>query len=212
MKVTIEKVVDDPVVVEEFLEMYRSAFAPLDTVAAGRQALTDDEFRADMGDESVLKFVGRARDGRPVAMCLLATDLTKLPWLSPAFWQQRYPEQYARNAIFYVGAILVSPEAQGGLWFHRLLTETIGHAASHRGVGALDVCRYNVEHLDLPGIVAKVSDSMAEVECEQVDTQTYHAYVYSGLKPKAARRRAAAEIDLREPSTERAAAMEGSDR
>jgi hypothetical protein len=210
MKVTIEKVLDDPVVVEEFLELYRSAFDPLDTVAAGRQALTDDEFRADMGDESVLKFVGRDRDGRPVALCLLATDVSKLPWLSPAFWQQRYPEQFARNAIFYVGAILVSPRVRGGLWFHRLLTETIGHAASHRGVGALDVCRYNAEHLDLPGIVAKVSASMADVECEQVDVQTYHAYVYSGLKPKAARRRLA-EIDLREPAVERADAMEGSE-
>lgn len=183
MRVTIERVVDDPAVVEEFLELYRSAFSPLDTLAAGRQALTDDEFRAELVEESVLKFVGRDSHDRPVAMAIMATDLSTLPWISPAFWQERYPEQFARNAIFYVGALLVAPEAQGSMWFHRLLRETIIYAAERRGVGAIDVCRYNAQTVDIPRAVAKVSRSLTEVAIEEVDVQTYWAFVYDGLKP-----------------------------
>ncbi|MFP3905724.1 MAG: hypothetical protein ACLFWR_01725 [Acidimicrobiales bacterium] len=198
MSVTIETTVDDPVVVEQFLDLYRSAFAPLDSLAAARQSLTDDEFRDEMREESVLKFVGWDRQGTPVAMCMLATDLSKLPWISPAFWQQRYPEQFARNAIFYVGAVLVSPSVKGSLWFRRLLLATVRHAASHHGVGALDVCRYNAEEINLPRIVAEVSAAVAEVEFEHVDTQSYYAYVYDGLKTKT-KTSAPAEIDLRDP-------------
>ncbi len=209
MRVTIERVIDDPVVVEEFLELYRSAFSPLDTLAAGRQALTDDEFRAELVEESVLKFVGRNDDDRPVAMAIMATDLATLPWISPAFWQARYPEQFARNAIFYVGALLVAPEAQGSMWFHRLLRETIIYAAERRGVGAIDVCRYNAQSVDIPRAVAKVSRSLTDVAIEEVDTQTYWAFVYDGLKPGRGSTLVAAdaigeppdEIDLRDPSS-----------
>jgi hypothetical protein len=208
MRVSIERVVDDPQVVDEFLNLYRTAFAPLESIAAARQSLTDDEFRAELSEESVLKFVGRDRSDRIVAMCLLANDLSKLPWLSPVFWHQRYPEQYARNAIYYVGAILVSPSVKGGMWFPRLLIETIRYVAARRGVGALDVCRHNAEDVNLPRIVAEVSASLAEVEVEHVDTQSYWAYVYSGLKSKGTcstpdREDAGAdtEIDLRPAAT-----------
>lgn len=207
MRVTIERVVDDPNVVGEFLDLYRTAFAPLESIAAARQSLTDDEFREELAEESVLKFVGRDRDDRIVAMCLLANDLSQLPWLSPAFWHQRYPDQFERNAIYYVGAILVSPSVKGGMWFPRLLIETIRYVAARRGVGALDVCRHNAEDVNLPRIVAEVSASLAEVEVEHVDTQSYWAYVYSGLKSKGAPATperpvpaAADEIDLRPPA------------
>ena len=91
MRVTIETVIDESTT-EQFLQLYRAAFDPLEGLAAGRQALTDDEFREEMRLETVLKFIGWDRRERPVAMVVIATDLETVPWVSPGFWRERYPE------------------------------------------------------------------------------------------------------------------------
>ncbi len=51
-------------VVDDFLEIYREAFAPLEVRSPARQSLTDDEFRHEMADPSVLKFVAIDGDAR----------------------------------------------------------------------------------------------------------------------------------------------------
>lgn len=196
MRVTIETVIDETTT-EQFLELYRAAFDPLETLAAGRQALTDDEFRHEMCDETVLKFVGWDRRERPVAMAVISTDLDSVPWISPAFWRERYPEHAARGAIFYFGALLVSPTVRGGPWAHRMLTETVKFTGRNRAVAAFDCCQHNVESVELPRLIAEVSHRLAITETQQVDAQVYFAYVLHGLKDAPAGLEAPVEIDLR---------------
>jgi hypothetical protein len=192
VRVTIENVVDDDTT-ERFLALYRAAFDPLEGVAAARQSLTDDEFRAEMRHESVLKFIGWDRRERPVAMVVINTDLDTVPWVSPEFWRRRYPEQAARGAIFYFGALLVSPDVRGGPWAHRMLAETVRYTARHHAVAAFDCCQHNVDEVQLPRMIAEVANALSFVETERVDTQAYYAYVTHGLRD---------EIDLRDESVE----------
>ncbi len=197
MRVTIETVIDESTT-EQFLELYRAAFDPLEGLAAGRQALTDDEFREEMRLETVLKFIGWDRRGRPVAMVVIATDLDVVPWVSPRFWRERYPEQAARNAIYYFGALLVSPTVRGGPWAHRMLSETVKFTARNHAVAAFDCCAFNVDTVQLPKMIAAVAESLSFVDTEKVDEQVYYAYVTHGLRePEVA---GIAEIDLREPA------------
>ena len=196
MRVTIETVIDEATT-EQFLALYRAAFDPLETVAAGRQSLTDDEFREEMRDESVLKFVGWDRRERPVAMAVIATDLDSVPWISPAFWKERYPEHASRGAIFYFGALLVSPTVRGGPWAHRMLTETVRFTGRNRAVAAFDCCQHNVDTVELPRLIAEVSHKLAYTDTHQVDAQVYYAYVLHGLRDEAAPG-PPAEIDLRD--------------
>jgi hypothetical protein len=192
VRVTIETVVDDETT-EKFLVLYRAAFDPLDGLAAARQSLTDDEFRAEMLLPTVLKFIGWDRRERPVAMVVINTDLDTVPWISPSFWRQRYPEQAARSAIYYFGALLVSPDVRGGPWAHRMLSETVRHTARNHAVAAFDCCQHNVDEVQLPRMIAEVARSLSYVDTEQVDAQAYFAYVTHGLRD---------EIDLRDRPAE----------
>ncbi|MBK5224433.1 MAG: hypothetical protein JJE52_16480 [Acidimicrobiia bacterium] len=181
MRVTIETVIDAPTT-DQFLELYRAAFDPLDGLAAGRQALSDEEFREEMELESVLKFIGWDRRERPAAMVVIATDLDVVPWISPEFWRRRFPEHAERNAIFYFGALLVSPTVRGGPWAHRMLSETVKYTARNRAVAAFDCCRHNVESVELPRMVADVAHALSYADTELVDTQSYYAYNLHGLR------------------------------
>lgn len=184
MRVSIETVIDTATT-EQFLALYRAAFDPLVPLAAGRQSLTDDEFRSEMAEESALKFVGWNRHDEPVAMAVMNTDLSTLPWVSQEFWVQRYPEHAARNAIHYYGVILVSPHVKGGLWAYRLLLATVTYTATHQAIAAFDCCRHNVESVKLPQMVADVGHKLANLEVEEVDTQHYYAYIFDGLRDQA---------------------------
>ena len=192
MRVTIETIVDDDTA-ERFLELYRHSFAPLEGLAAARQSLTDDEFLSEMRDETVLKFIGWDRRERPAAMVVINTDLDTVPWVSPEFWRRRYPEQAARGAVFYFGALLVSPDVRGGPWAHRMLAETVRYTARHHAVAAFDCCQHNVDEVQLPRMIAEVANALSFVETERVDTQAYYAYVTHGLRD---------EIDLRDESVQ----------
>jgi len=189
MRITIERRIDDSTT-ERFLALYREAFAPLETVAAARQSLTDDEFREEMSDPSVLKFVGWNRRGESVALMMVATDLDVVPWISAPFYRAQFPEQAARGAIYYFGALLVAPGVRGGPWAHRLLGEGVRFVAGNVGIAAFDCCRYNVEEIDVPRMVAEIGERLCYFDRHEVDVQRYYAYVSHGLKE--------VEIDLRD--------------
>jgi hypothetical protein len=122
-------------------------------------------------------------------MVVINTDLDTVPWASPAFWRRRYPEQAARGAIFYFGALLVSSEVRGGPWAHRMLSETVRYTARNHAVAAFDCCQHNVDEVQLPRMIAEVARSLSFVDTEQVDAQVYYAYVTHGLRE---------DIDLRD--------------
>lgn len=181
MRVTTETVIDDSTT-ERFLELYRAAFDPLVPLAAARQSLTDDEFREEMVDPSVLKYVGWDGSGVPVALVMIATDLGHVPWISPEFWARRYPDHYRRGAIHYYGALLVSPTVRGGPWAARMLAEATRYTAALPGIAAFDCCRYNVDEVHLPELIASIAERICHLETVEVDVQRYYAFISHGLR------------------------------
>lgn len=182
--VTRETVLD-PDTIEAFLGIYRASFAPLDTVAAARQSFTDDEFRHEMSDPDVIKILGRDRRGDAVALGSVSTNLDTVPWISAPFWRHQFPEQASRNAILYVGAILVRPESQGSVWSVRILREITNLIAENDGIAAFDCCAYNNTEVRLPELISKVSNTITPVDTIHVDTQNYYAFVTNGWRDPA---------------------------
>ena len=180
MRVTMETAIDAETT-DRFLELYRAAFAPLEPLAAGRQSLTDDEFREEMSEESVLKFVGWNRRDEPVAMAVVATDLSVVPWISPQFWAERYPDHAKRGAIWYFGALLVSPTVKGGPWMRRLTIAAMTECARERVVAAFDCCRHNDTEVKLPQMLADIGHSFVNLRTELVDVQAYYGYEFDGF-------------------------------
>lgn len=167
-------------VVDDFLQIYRDAFAPLEVRSPARQALSDDEFRHEMVDPSVLKFVAIDADGEIVGLSLVATDLATVPWISVPFYEARYPEHVAEGRLFYFGALLVRPERQGGPWATFLLDHLFGFLADRRAIGAFDCCGFNVDVVGLPDLIERSGHRVTRFQLEHLDRQDYFAAVVEG--------------------------------
>lgn len=171
-----------PELVEEFLAVYRAAFSPLETLAPARQSFDDDEFREEMVDERVIKFVAYDTDGHACAMAFMATDLHAVPWISVPYFAKKFPDHYARGAIFYVGALLVRTEKQGGPWAKAVVDDMVRFVAENRGVATFDCCGFNVDVVKLPDTLARATHALAYAETDELDQQRYYAYTMAGLR------------------------------
>jgi hypothetical protein len=168
----------DPLLAFRFLTLYRGAFAPLEARAPARQALTDDEFLAQMEDRSVVKFVAWNMDEQPVALAFMATDLATVPWISPPYFRARYPEHFARGAIYYFGALLVSPEHQRGPWASMVLRAAAQFVADARAVAVFDCCDYNVGR-GLLAMITRAAGTSGRPRTEELEAQRYFAFDYA---------------------------------
>lgn len=171
--------VPDPLV-EDFLAVYRAAFAPLATRAAARQSLTDDEFREEMRDPRVTKLVAFDERDEAGSMAIVATDLSVVPWISVPYYAQRFPEQYARGAVYYVNAAVVRPDRQGGPWAKVVLDDLYRFVAENRAVMAFDSCGFNVDVIKLVESTARAAHRIAHVDITELDRQHYYAFDMAG--------------------------------
>jgi hypothetical protein len=135
----------------------------------------------EMRDERVLKFVCTDRDEHTVALGFMAADLSVVPWISPPYYEERFPDHFARGAIYYFGSMLVRPDRQGGSWATMLLTEMSKRVMADSAIAAFDCCAYNVKVLRLPELIATVGQRLGRVETVELDSQQYFAYVFSAL-------------------------------
>jgi hypothetical protein len=171
-----------PELAQRFLVLYQEAFAPLEALSPARQTLTEAEFLHAMEDDSVLKFVGWSWDGEACAMAVMATDLSVVPWISPAYFEARFPEHHKRGAIYYFHALLVRADRQGGPWARLLLEELATAVGRDRAVAAFDCCGYTVDVTKLPEMIARVAHRHSYLDPIEVDRQHYYAYVLQGLR------------------------------
>lgn len=155
--------------------MYRDAFEPLRTRSATRHVMHEHEFMDAMGDGRLEKLVAFDRHDRPVGMTLLTRDLQAIPWISPEFFAERYPEATARGAVTYVGFILVDPTVQGGLVFHQLVHRMSLPIAAESGVVAFDMCTFNSTVVRLPRAILRAIRHRSKVDERVEDVQTFYA-------------------------------------
>ncbi|GAA2519493.1 hypothetical protein [Pilimelia columellifera] len=176
-RLTVEKTLP-AAAIDALYELYRAAFTPLQAKAAARHMLDADEFAAEMVDERIEKHV--VWDGeRPIALNTLTTDLAAVPWVSPEFYAQRYPDRAERGALFYLGYTLVHPDYEGQAIYARLIARLARRANDARAVVAFDVCGYNDQTRNLAAGIAGLSRTL-DMTLETIDVQTYYAAVLNG--------------------------------
>ena len=164
---------------DKFWLLYNTAFADLRTASPCRQYMHESEFREEMSDERMLKFV-LWRDDAAVAMALVAVDLRAIDWISPEFFEMKYPAHFKQGTIFYFGALLVDPGLQGLNYSELLLTELISFVVRNNGIAAFDCYSRNSEWL--PGLIEQMGDKVAVVELSELGHQAYYAIESKGFK------------------------------
>jgi hypothetical protein len=176
----LQEMPDD--LIEKFYGLYLAAFEPLRTLAAARHVLTAVEFAEEMADDRVEKYVVYDAGGRAVALSTLATDLSAVPWIEPAYFAARYPEHAARGALFYLGFTLVHPDHQGSRVFTLSIAAIIRRLTEARAVVAYDICAHNDTVRRLGAGLERAQTAKADVTVTTVDTQTYYLAQYHGTR------------------------------
>lgn len=162
---------------ERFYAMYLKLFAPLRTRAPGRQVLHRHEFMDEMADPRVLKYVAWSAAGEPVALSTLTADLGTVPWISAEFFADRYPEQYARQAVYYWGFALAQDD-RNTFPFRQILVAIIAKMVRERAVCAYDICGFNNAHLRFAAHLQSVGGRFVNATAEVLDTQTYYGAAF----------------------------------
>jgi len=166
---------------QQFWELYDLAFEPLRTASPCRQYMRKHEFVAEMTDERMLKFLLWDDDGLAVAMVLVATDLSVIDWISPDYFQAKFPEHYAKGTIYYFGALLVKPDSQGQHYSSFLLDELDNFVIRNNGIAAFDCCSLNNEWM--PDMIHKITLKQTPGDLVELDQQFYYTVVTNGFLP-----------------------------
>lgn len=170
--------------IEIFLRLYREAFDPLEELSPLRQSMTDAEFRDEMVHESVIKLVAWDDAGKPAAILCVTNDFERIPWLNPRYYAVKFPEHFARRAIYFYGSLLVHPERQGMNYAGQLMAESSRVVVPDGGIIAFDCCQFNVDVVQLPEMIASVCDRVCFYDRIELDAQHFYAYVTHGFRPE----------------------------
>lgn len=166
---------------EQAWKVYELAFAGLATRAVQQHLMTREEFEEVCADERVFKYV--VRDVDLDVLCGFATfsnDLSTVYQLSEAYYEQRWPRQFAERSIWYIGCVGVHPAYRSSGVFVTLVEAMCRVVHDNRGVASLDICRYNDERLALPRLIGRIVNSFGhETTGERLDEQTYWAYDFA---------------------------------
>jgi hypothetical protein len=165
-----------------YWRLYEEAFRPTQILSPCRQSLSEEEFFAELADERIIKFV--LWDGaEPLAMALVATDLAAVPWISPPYFEQRFPEEFARRALWYFGALLSAPHVRRMGNAELLLDHIVNFVVASEAVACFDCAGFNAALL--PKLVKDATRKQAnldDVDCLELDVQTYYAFTARGFK------------------------------
>ncbi len=156
-----------------FYELYSLAFEPLKKLSAARQVLTRAEFVEQMRNDRVAKLVAWGDDGKPLGLTTLSNDLTTVPWISPEYFQDHYPEHWARGAVYYLGFTLAHPSQRHRRFVETLIKVGMQEAVTKNAVIAYDVCAHNEKLLRFSARVTGLLATIPNTKFEHIDTQLY---------------------------------------
>lgn len=174
MRITRETAIPEEEIAN-FYQIYMEAFSELALKSALRQWMSESEFRAEMLNHSVTKIVGWDDTGQPAAILCVTNDPELVPWLNPEFYRLKFPEDFERQALYWVGTILVHPDRRGVNFVDELIRENTRFIFEVDGVCLFDCCHYNMQAVGLPELVAHFASEVVPVEYREIDTQHFYA-------------------------------------
>jgi hypothetical protein len=158
---------------ERLSEMHLANFAALKTVAIQSQTASREELLELFANPKFVKVVAW-KNGVPVGLGVMTNHLEEVPEISHEFLQMRYPEQAARNAIFWGIYVTVDANHRGVTLFSRLTTAMGQLTARSGGVFIYDMCEYNRQVGRVDALATQMSRLFPNSKVSIVDTQTWY--------------------------------------
>ena len=76
-------------------------------------------------------------------MVTVTRYLDAVPWISPEYYTHRFPEQWSRNAIYYLGFTLARRATRRTSFLDTIVRFCVEPLVAEKAVIAYDVCSYN---------------------------------------------------------------------
>jgi len=162
--------------------MYHDAFEQLNALAVQRHLMHRSEFDDVMTDERISKYLCRNDRGALIGISTFTNVLSAMPLISPEYFERRWPQQYARRAIWYCGFVAVHAGHRGSAAFMEMVSAMYRCAEQDEGVIGLDICRHNEEAYRLATAVRLLLHRTSDGRCrtELTDTQSFWTYNTTG--------------------------------
>jgi hypothetical protein len=159
-------------------KLYEEAFEGLNTLTVQRHLMTRSEFDEVCWDIRVQKWLAFDGSGQLCGLATYTNVLESMPLISPAYFQNRWPELFALSHIWYCGFVAVGSSAKSVSPFVEMITGMYQVAERDRGVIGLDLCQYNdeVRHLSRVIRLCLHRISGGKVLAEVADQQKFMIY------------------------------------
>jgi hypothetical protein len=156
---------------------YEKTFREIDTLAAQRHLMTYDEFYNVWNNHAVKKFFAFNDEGEVVGMSVMTNKLREWPIVSWRFFEKQFPDEYKRNACWYVGFTGAS-EAHV---FSALVNAMLPYPRGTQGIVAMDYCTHNMDQRNLHGVAYLILQrTVPDTQMARLDSQTTVAYRFDG--------------------------------
>lgn len=159
---------------DDLWNLYSAAFEPLRERALLNHLYPRADFEALLSDDRVTKLIARS-GSRPVGLAMVTSVLELVPQISPPFLHARFPEESARNAVFFGIMVFVADSHRRSTAFARLVAGMGQVTADESGVIVFDICRHNMAAIELDRQIESISRWFPGSSFEQVDEQRYFA-------------------------------------
>ncbi len=154
---------------------YQEVFTDVNAMAANRHLMTLNEFERVMADARVQKWMALSDDGHIIGMATITNYLEAWPLVSPEFFARRYPRQYERRAIWYIGFVGCNADGTRGHAFRELITRMQPQVEESDGIFVQDFCVHNVGR-SLPAATRAILRRInPTVEFDRIDAQEFWA-------------------------------------
>lgn len=164
----------DPAIWADLWHVYHAAFAPLEELALLSHLYDRPSFEALLDDERITKLVPSVGT-ELVGLAMITNELDVVPQISPAFLRRRYPDEAARGAVFFGIMVFVDESYRRTSTFARLVAGMGQITAARGGVVVFDICRHNLESLELDRQMQSIARWFPGSGFEVVDQQSYFA-------------------------------------
>ena len=158
----------------ELWALYHDAFEPLQELALLNHLYTRTAFEELLADERITKLVAWVQ-GQPVGLAMITNELALVPQISPPFLHARYPDEARRSAVYFGIMVLVSESKRRSTVFARLIAGMAQITAQASGVVVFDICRHNMEALELDRQIGSFTRWFPGSTFDQIDEQRYFA-------------------------------------
>jgi hypothetical protein len=112
MYVTQHSTITDRTVTDALWDLYNVAYERIAAADITRETLYRHEFDEVMADSTYRTTVVRNDAGVPIAMVVIATDISVTRYLSVPYFQRTYPDRLAAGKIHYIMWVVVHPDHQ----------------------------------------------------------------------------------------------------